>query len=870
MNKYDQFKTPYLDALKEFVSDDVIPFDVPGHHMGNIDNPALDLLGRDLYRLDVNAPIGMDNLSHPKGVLAEAEAYFADACGADDCFFLINGTTSGIIAMVIAAVKANESIILPRNIHKSVINALVLSGGVPVYVMPQIDSDLEIAMQPTLNDYKKAILKHPSAKAVFVINPTYFGAVTDLKELVDFAHAHHMAVLVDEAHGAHFYFNADNAPMSAMAAGADMSAVSIHKTAGSLTQSSILLLKGNYYSHQEIQKALNMLNSTSPSGILMASLDGARQFMATKGKAAQEKVYELAAYAQSRINRIKGFYVADKAHFENYGECFDFDATKLVIGLDKLKINGFQLYQEIFKRFHIQFELAETYAVLCILAIGTTKKHIDALVEALEVLSKDYYDEGVRYEDHRFSANFPFAITRPRAAMHAPGKIVALDELEGQISKEIVMIYPPGIPLICPGEIWTNELIARVKKYEQTGVSVHSSYSDGFEVIDIEHWKRFSFYQKRIDNYHSSRMTTPRNDGFILPFEGDKHEGTIVFLPYRVDTWRKKGVPARKAYRSVIKAIAEHEKVYVGIHPRIYADVIQDYEGIDNIVPMKIRYNDAWARDTAGLFVKKGDKVRVVDFRFNAYGGDYDGLYANYKDDDRLTSVIAKKLKYQEYSHSSFVFEGGAIATDGEGTAIVTEACLLSPGRNPCLNKAEIEEILKEYLGLVKVIWVPHGIYEDETNEHIDNMVAFVKPGVVVMAWSDDENDPQYDFCRQTYEALKESTDASGKELEIHKIPVPSPALYMTSKEASTIHKGAYYAKDRLEGARLAASYINFYQGEDFVILPAFDVKEDEIAFEVISSLFPNKKIHQIASREILLGGGNIHCITMQIPEGKQ
>lgn len=868
MGKYDHNKTPYLDAIRNYCENDIVPFDVPGHHMGNIENPAIDLIGRDVYHMDLNAPNGLDNLSMPSGVIKEAEAYFADAMGADDCFFLINGTTSGIIAMIFTAVKANESIILPRNVHKSVINALVISGGVPIYVMPQIDSDLEIANQPTLADYKKAIIKHPSAKAVFVINPTYFGAVTNLKELVDFAHEHRMAVLVDEAHGAHFYFHAEGSPMTAMDAGADMSAVSIHKTAGSLTQSSVLLSKGNRFSHQEIQRNLNLMNTTSPSALLMASLDGARSYLATKGKKAQEKTYELASYAAEQINKIPGFYVAGKEHFLQY-HCYDHDATKLVIGLDRLKISGFNLYKEAFQRFHVQFELAETYAVLCILSIGNSKEHIDRLVEALKWFSETYFDPSISYQEHSFVGNTPFAIVRPRAASHAPGILKEyLEDCDGQISKEIVMIYPPGIPLICPGEVWTKELIQKVKKYLKTGVSVHSSYPRGFEVIDASRWKRYPFYQKRLEEYLATRKTTPRNDNYVFPFEGEKHMGTVVMIPYRVDTWRQRGKPARENYRQVIYAIAEHEPVYVLIHPRIYSRVIEDYEGKPNIIPMKVPYNDAWARDTIGLFVRKDGKLRSVDFRFNAYGGDFDGLYKNYQDDDRLASVFAKKLKVQDYRHPTFIFEGGAIACDGEGTAIVTKATLLSEGRNPCMSKDEIEETLKEYLNIDKLIWVRHGIVDDETNEHIDNMVSFVRPGVVVMAWTEDQNDPQYEFCQQTYEDLSNAVDAKGRKLEIHKILVPSPYLTMTAKEASTILVKGKSAKSRLDGMRLAASYINYYQGKDFIILPAFGVKEDELARQVIASLYPDKKIHQIYSREILLGGGNIHCITMQIPEG--
>jgi agmatine deiminase len=190
-------------------------------------------------------------------------------------------------------------------------------------------------------------------------------------------------------------------------------------------------------------------------------------------------------------------------------------------------------------------------------------------------------------------------------------------------------------------------------------------------------------------------------------------------------------------------------------------------------------------------------------------------------------------------------------------------------GRNPTFTKEEIEETLKDYLGIDKLIWVPHGIVEDETDEHIDNMVAFVKPGVLAMAWCDNPKDPQYEYCQQTYDVLSKTTDAKGRTFEIHKIPVPSPALYMSKQESLGLSKGRYGAKSRPAGARLAASYINFYQGKDFIILPAFGVKEDALALQAMKELFPNKTIHQINSREILLGGGNIHCITMQIPEAK-
>ena len=350
-----------------------------------------------------------------------------------------------------------------------------------------------------------------------------------------------------------------------------------------------------------------------------------------------------------------------------------------------------------------------------------------------------------------------------------------------------------------------------------------------------------------------------------MPFEGDKHSGTIILLPYRKDTWRNNAKPALECYKKVITSIAKFEPVYVGINPSIYNNVIEQFEGLKNVYPIRIKYNDAWARDNCPIFVRNGDQLRIVDFRFNAWGGEVDGLYSNYKDDDLLTKKLAKHFGVERYYLDDFILEGGSIHVDGEGTCMVTKACLLSKGRNPHLNQLEIEETLKTYLNVSKVIWLDNGIFEDETNEHVDNMACFIKPGVVALAWPTDRNDPQYKFSMSAYKTLSESEDAMGRKLEIVKIKLPKP-LYMSKYEAKGIKVGRYDAKARPEGSRLAASYINFYQGEKFVILPAFGVPEDELAKKQLQKLYPNKEVIQINSREILLGGGNIHCITMQIP----
>lgn len=870
MDKADQSKTPFVDAIARYTSEDVVPFDVPGHHMGNIDNAATALFGHEVYRCDVNAPIGLDNLAKPSGVILEAENLLAAACGADEGFFLINGTSSGIIAMIMTAVKANEKILLPRNVHKSIINGLILSGAVPVYVMPEIDNDLEIANQPSFEDWKKAILRNPSAKAVFIINPTYFGSVGPLKKIVEFAHERHMAVLCDEAHGAHYYFKNKHCPLSAMAAGADMSAASFHKTVGSLTQSSVLLSHDGLYSRSDIQKSLNIINTTSPSHILLASLDAARSFMASEeGTEAMERTYDLAEYAREEISKIPGFVNEGREHFLAHGS-YDYDESKLVIGLDHLDIDGFQLYHLLKEKYLIQMELAETYAVLGIFAIGTKKEHVDRLVSALKEISAEHYHADVVYPDHHFDSSFPYMIIRPRAAFHAPGKVVPVEECDGAISKEQVMIYPPGIPLIVPGEVWTKELILRIKHYAKTGITILSSYHDGYEIVDTAKWKRYPVYEKKLRDYYENRKTTPSADGYHLPFEGLAHQGTFILAPFRADTWRQKAEPALSAYSDVIRAIAEHEPVTVGIHPNLFKRLESRFADIPNVTPVSIRYNDSWARDNMPLFVTNGKNMRSVDFRFNAWGGDYDGLYSNYHDDDRLATVVAKRLKVLDYYLPNFVLEGGSIAVDGEGTLITTEACLLSKGRNPTMTKNEIEEVLREFLGVEKVIWVPHGIYLDETDEHIDNMVAFVKPGEVVMAWTEDKDDPQYPFCQETYKALSAATDAKGRKFVIHKLLVPDPALSLTAEECKGLIRSASTVDVRKPGRRLAASYVNFYQGEDFVILPQFGVKEDALALKEITKLFPDKKIHPVNTREILLGGGNIHCITMQVPKKEE
>ena len=354
--------------------------------------------------------------------------------------------------------------------------------------------------------------------------------------------------------------------------------------------------------------------------------------------------------------------------------------------------------------------------------------------------------------------------------------------------------------------------------------------------------------------------------GYVFPFEGEKHWASVVLVPYRKDTWRENALPAIEEYLNVVKAISTYERVIVIIDPRIDYAIVRRFE-MKNTHILRLKYDDSWARDTLPVFLKNDSENRLVgvDFGFNSWGGDYDGLYTPYDDDNQLGKNFLLEAMIHRYARKDFILEGGSIHTDGEGTLITTEECLLSKGRNPSLTKEEIEENLKSSLNVEKVLFLPYGIFEDETNGHVDNICCFLKPGVVLLAWCDDENDPQYERCIKDYEYLSSVTDSKGRSLTIIKMPLPK-TMYMSKDEANqlTISSNAI---SRLEGRRLAGNYVNFYMGEKFIILPQFGCDEDSKAVEILKDFYKEEKdIIPVHSKEILLGGGNIHCITKQIP----
>ena len=361
--------------------------------------------------------------------------------------------------------------------------------------------------------------------------------------------------------------------------------------------------------------------------------------------------------------------------------------------------------------------------------------------------------------------------------------------------------------------------------------------------------------------------STPLIDGYRMPAEFSSHSGCIIIFPERPDSWQYGGVKAKKAFCEVACAIAKSEKVTV-------LASFEQYENARRMLPPHIRVvemssDDAWARDVGPTCViNEAGTVRGIDWQFNAWGGAYDGLYANWEKDNLAASRICEALKMDCYDAQQFVLEGGSIHSDGEGTLLVTEACLLSKGRNPLLKKGQIEETLKQYLGAEKVIWLPRGIYQDETNEHVDNVCAFVRPGEVVLAWTDDRNDPQWELSQASLEVLKKETDARGRKFKIHKLPIPQKPVCITEEELT----GFRFEEGedmRDAGERLAASYVNFYISNGGVLVPQFGDEHDALAAEILGRLFPERKIIPVYARPVIVGGGNIHCITQQIPAGR-
>jgi len=350
-------------------------------------------------------------------------------------------------------------------------------------------------------------------------------------------------------------------------------------------------------------------------------------------------------------------------------------------------------------------------------------------------------------------------------------------------------------------------------------------------------------------------------DRTIMPAEYEQHRATLMLFPYRPDTWREEALPARMAFSCVANIISLSEKVYMGVRKEDKSKAARLLSPAVELI--ELEYNDAWMRDAGPTFVRGGEnELFGIDWNFNAWGGEADGLYPDWEADNRLAGQILERFHYKKIKLRTTI-EGGALSINGRGTLIAVEECVLNTNRNKDITKSEMEALFNKHLGIEKVIWLPLGVYNDETDGHTDNMCCFVSPDKVLLTWTDDPGEPQYERSNTAYNILKSATDAEGNRLNVEKIQQPGP-LYLKPEESAGIESGS--AVKRPAGTRLAASYINFYITNRIVVMPVFNDRHDKEAVETIKRNFPNRRVIPVYSREILIGGGNIHCITQQIP----
>lgn len=473
----DQSKAPIYEALERFREMRVVPFDVPGHKHGK-GNPELTaFLGEKCVSIDVNSMKPLDNLCHPVSVIREAEILAADAFKAANAFLMVNGTTSSVQSMVLSCCKRGDKIILPRNVHRSVINALVLCGAIPVYVNPEVNTKLGISLGMSREQVQKAINENPDAVAVFVNNPTYYGICSDLRAIVKMAHEAGMLCLADEAHGTHFYFG-ENMPVSAMEAGADMASVSMHKSGGSLTQSSLLLI-GKNVNAGHVRQIINLTQTTSGSYLLMSSLDISRRNLALRGKEVFRKVVQMAEYTREEINAIGGYYAYGK-ELINGDSIFDFDPTKLSVHTRDIGLAGIEVYDILRDEYDIQIEFGDIGNILAYLSIGDRIQELERLVSALAEIRRRYQRDSSGLLSQEYID--PEVVSSPQEAFYSRKKSLPIHESVGYVCSEFVMCYPPGIPILAPGERITKEILDYIDYAKAKGCSM-----TGPEDPEIEH-----------------------------------------------------------------------------------------------------------------------------------------------------------------------------------------------------------------------------------------------------------------------------------------------------------------------------------------------------------------------------------------------
>ena len=475
-----QASAPLYEAIEKFRKKRIVPFDVPGHKRGRGNPELVDLLGERCVGIDVNSMKPLDNLCHPVSVIKEAEELTAEAFGAEHAFFMVGGTTQAVQNMVLSVCKAGDEIIVPRNVHKSVINALILCGAIPVYLNTEINAKLGIVLGVTVQQVEKTIQEHPNAVAVLVNNPTYYGICSDIKGICDIAHSYGLKVLADEAHGTHLYFG-ENLPVCAMDAGADMASVSMHKSGGSLTQSSILLT-GKNVNWEYVSQIINLTQTTSASYLLMSSLDISRRNLALRGKESFAKVAKMAEYARDEINAIGGYYAYGK-DLINGGSVYDFDVTKLSVYTRDIGLAGIEVYDLLRDEYDIQIELGDIANILAYISIGDRIQDIERLVGALADIKRLYSKDPASMLNTEYIN--PKVLVSPQTAFYSEKTRLPIRETSGRICAEFVMCYPPGIPILAPGELITDEIIEYVLYAKEKGCSMQGTEDPAVEYLNV-------------------------------------------------------------------------------------------------------------------------------------------------------------------------------------------------------------------------------------------------------------------------------------------------------------------------------------------------------------------------------------------------
>lgn len=485
MDKEKQNRTPIFTVLKDvYAKREVLPFHVPGHKNGKgVEKDFYDFIGPNPFKIDVTIFDLVDGLHNPKSHIKEAQELAAEAFGAEKTLFCVHGTSGAIQAMIIASVKAGEKILVPRNTHKSINAGIVLSGCIPVYMQPDIDKDLGIAHGVSPETVARTLEEHPDAAAVLVINPTYYGVSSDLEKIAQIVHEYDIPLLVDEAHGPHLIFS-EKLPKSAMEAGADICCQSTHKLTGALTQGSMLHMQGNRINHNHVKQCLSLLQTTSPSYVLLASLDTTRKQLALEGEKLISYSISLAQTFRERINKIPGFYCFGEEVLDGKGR-FGFDPTKVTVTAKDLGLHGYELDKILIEKYNIQVELSDFYNVLFITTYGDREKDINKVLEALEDISNTYREHNKLTKNFKEIPCIPEMVQIPRESFFSDKTKKPIEECVGEISGESIFAYPPGIPVLVSGERITEDMLHYLFELRDSDLSVQGMEDSELKYLNI-------------------------------------------------------------------------------------------------------------------------------------------------------------------------------------------------------------------------------------------------------------------------------------------------------------------------------------------------------------------------------------------------